>query len=452
MIPHITRMTFTSRLVIIFAMLAVVLGAAWFGLTRGDTAQLSLEAVTGPRPKIDTPRVQYIPTVDIARPVGWTDGAMPTPAPGLAVTAFAKGLDHPRWLYELPNGDVLVAETNSPPRETKGVADVVMTWLMSYAGAGVPSANRITLLRDTNGDGVADARSALLTGLNSPFGMALIGDRLYIANHDGVVAYPFTPGQTKITAAPEKIVALPGGGNHWAKNIVPSADGKSLYISVGSTSNIAEGGIAKEKNRANILELDLATKRFRIYTAGLRNPVGMAWEPAGKRLWTVVNERDMLGSDLAPDYLAVADFGAFYGWPYSYWGGYVDPRVKEPRPGLLQYTKRPEYALGPHTASLGLAFGSLGNFQKGAFIGQHGSWNRKPPSGYKVTFVPFNADGLPNGRMQDVLTGFLDKNGRAQGRPVGVIADSKGGLLVADDVGNVIWRVTGKAPVATAAR
>jgi len=452
MLLYLTHMTLTSRFVIIFAMIAVVLGAAWFGLTHGDTAQMSLEAVTGPRPKIDKPRVQYVPTVDIARPIGWAGNAMPVPATGLAVTAFAKGLDHPRWLYELPNGDVLVAETNSPPRPSAGFSDTVMTWLMSYAGAGTPSANRITLLRDTNGDGVADARSALLTGLNSPFGMALVGGKLYVANHNGIVAYPFTPGQTKITAAPETIVALPGGGHHWAKNIVPSADGKLLYVSVGSTSNIAEGGMANEKNRANILELDLTTKRFRIYTGGLRNPVGMAWEPTGKRLWTVVNERDMLGSDLAPDYLAVADFGAFYGWPYTYWGGYIDPRVKEPRPDLLQYSKRPEYALGPHTASLGLAFGSLGPFQKGAFIGQHGSWNRKPPSGYKVTFVPFSADGLPNGKMQDVLTGFLDKNGRAQGRPVGVIADSKGGLLVADDVGNVVWRVTGKAPVATAAR
>jgi glucose/arabinose dehydrogenase len=445
-------MTRTSRFVIVFAMLAVILGVAWFALTRGDTAQLPLEAVTGARPRIDPPRIQYVPTVDIARPVGWADGAAPVAAPGLAVTAFAKGLDHPRWLYALPNGDVLVAETNSPPRPTKGISDVVMTWLMSYAGAGVPSANRITLLRDTNGDGVADARSALLTGLNSPFGMALVGGKLYVANHDGLIAYPFVPGQTKITAAPEKVLALPGGGNHWAKNIVASADGKSLYIAVGSSSNIAENGIDKEKNRANILELDLATKQFRIFTAGLRNPVGMAWEPQGKRLWTVVNERDMLGSDLAPDYLAVADFGAFYGWPYTYWGGYIDPRVKDARPALLQYTKRPEYALGPHTASLGLAFGSLGPFTQGAFIGQHGSWNRKPPSGYKVTFVPFNAVGYPNGKMQDVLTGFLDKNGRAQGRPVGVITDAKGGLLVADDVGNVIWRVTAKAPVATAAR
>ncbi len=444
-------MTFKSRFVIIFAMLAVVFGVGWFALTRGDTAQLPLQSVTGPRPRIDAPRVQYIPTVDIARPIGWEDGAMPVPAAGLAVKPFARGLDHPRWLYELPNGDVLVAETNSPPREGGGLTGVIMDWLMSYAGAGVPSPNRITLLRDTDGDGVANMRSALLTGLNSPFGMALVGTRLYVANHDGVVAYPFTPGQTKITAAPERIVALPGGGMHWAKNIVPSADGKLLYISVGSSSNIAEGGLAKEKNRADILELDLTTKRYRIFTAGLRNPVGMAWEPAGQRLWTVVNERDMLGSDLAPDYLAVADFGAFYGWPYSYWGGYADPRIKEPRPDLLQYTKRPEYALGPHTASLGLAFGSLGPFGKGAFIGQHGSWNRKPPSGYRVAFVPFNDAGLPDGKMRDVLSGFLDGNGRARGRPVGVIIDRKGGLLVADDVGNTIWRVSARAAAARTA-
>jgi glucose/arabinose dehydrogenase len=239
-------------------------------------------------------------------------------------------------------------------------------------------------------------------------------------------------------------MTLPGGGNHWAKNIIPSADGKILYISVGSGTNIADNGIEAEKNRANVLELDLATRKFRIFTAGLRNPVGMAWEPRAKRLWTVVNERDMMGSDLAPDYMATVELGAFYGWPYTYWGGYVDPRVKPARPDLLQYTKRPEYALGPHTASLGLTFGSLGAFKDGAFIGQHGSWNRKPPSGYKVAFVPFNAAGYPSGPMQDVLTGFLDKNGRAQGRPVGVINDQRGGLLVADDVGNVIWRVTAK--------
>jgi glucose/arabinose dehydrogenase len=441
-------MTLTSRFVIIFAMLAVVVGAGWFALTRGDSARIPLEAVTGTRPKITSPRIQSIPTVDIARPVGWAEGATPAPAPGLAVNAFASGLDHPRWMYALPNGDVLVAETNSPPREGGGITGIVMNWLMSYAGAGVPSANRITLLRDTNGDGVADGRSALLTGLNSPFGMALVGGKLYVANHDAIVAFPFAPGQTKITAAPEKIIALPGGGNHWTKNLIASPDGKTLFIAIGSTSNIAEDGMEKEKNRANILELDLATKSVRIFTAGLRNPVGMAWEPMGKRLWTVVNERDMLGSDLAPDYLARAEFGAFYGWPYTYWGGYIDPRVKEARPALLQYTKRPEYALGPHTASLGLAFGSVGPFQNGAFIGQHGSWNRKPPSGYKVTFVPFNAVGFPGGAMQDVLSGFLDKNGRAQGRPVGVITDAKGGLLVADDVGNVIWRVTGKAPTA----
>ena len=452
MIPHIDDVTMTSRLVIIFAMLAVLGGIGWFALTRGDTAQLPLEAVSGPRPKITDPRVEFVPTIDIARPVGWQGAAKPTAAPGLAVNAFAKDLDHPRWLYELPNGDVLVAETNSPPREGNDLAAYAMYWILRWGGAGVPSANRITLLRDTNGDGVADARSVLLSGLNSPFGMALVGDKLYVANHDALVAYPFTVGQTKITAAPQKIMTLPGGGFHWAKNIVASPDGKFLYIAVGSSTNIAEKGLEQEKNRANILELDLATRSFRIYTAGMRNPVGMAWEPEGKRLWTVVNERDMLGSDLAPDYLAVADFGAFYGWPYTYWGGYPDPRVKERRPDLLQYTKRPEYALGPHTASLGLAFGSLGPFQKGAFIGQHGSWNRKPPSGYKVVFVPFNADGIPNGAMQDVLTGFLDKNGRAQGRPVGVIADSKGGLLVADDVGNAIWRVSAKPGPATATR
>ncbi len=437
-------MTFRARLIIIVAMLAVILGGAWFALSHGDTAQETLDAVSGPHPKITPPRVQNVPTIDIARPVGWSGAATPVAAPGLAVKAFARDLDHPRWLYALPNGDVLVAETNSPPREGNSLTAYAMYGIMKWAGADTPSANRITLLRDTNGDGVADLRTPLLTGLNSPFGMALVGDRLYVANHDGLIAFPYQPGDTKITAPPEKIMSLPGGGHHWAKNIIPSADGTKLYIAVGSTSNIADNGIEAEKNRADVLELDLKTRAFRIFTAGLRNPVGMAWEPVGQRLWTVVNERDMLGSDLAPDYLATVELGAFYGWPYTYWGGYIDPRVRPGRPDLLQYTKRPEYALGPHTASLGLAFGSLGPFQKGAFIGQHGSWNRKPPSGYKVVFVAFNALGYPVGKMQDVLTGFLDNNGRAQGRPVGVITDKAGGLLVADDVGNAIWRVTAK--------
>ena len=431
------------KLLIIVGILAVIAGGLWLAFGGTDVARLSVDAVSGAKPKITDPREQTIPTVKVADAVGWANGAKPTPAAGLAVNEFAGKLDHPRWLYELPNGDILVAETNSPPREGGGVTGFVMRRLMGKAGAGGPSANRITLLRDMNDDGVADQRSVLLTGLNSPFGMALVGDRLFIGNHDALVAYPFRVGQTTITAKPELIVKLPGGGNHWAKNIIASPDGRLIYIGVGSSSNIAENGMEAEDHRANILEVSVEAKTMRIFASGLRNPVGMSWEPKTNALWTVVNERDMLGSDLAPDYMTRVEFGAFYGWPYSYWGGYEDQRV-ERRPDLLQYTKRPDYALGPHTASLGLAFGSLGGLKNGMFVGQHGSWNRVPVSGYKVVFVPFGANGYPNGPMRDVLTGFLTKDGKAQGRPVGVIVDKAGGLLVADDVGNRIWRVSGR--------
>jgi glucose/arabinose dehydrogenase len=415
-----------ARWLIIVALVALVLGGFWYLFGRADVARLPVEAVSGAQPKITDPRIQKIPTIKIADVVGWQGNAQPTPAAGLTVTSFADKLDHPRWIYELPNGDVLVAETNSPPRPKGGVSDYVMGWLMKRAGAGGASANRITLLRDTNGDGVADVRSVFLKGLNSPFGMALVGNRLFIGNHDAVVEVPYKDGDTVITAAPTELVKLPGGGNHWSKNIIASDDGQRLYVAVGSASNIGERGMEAEDHRANILEVSIPAKTMRIYAAGLRNPVGMAWEPTSKALWTVVNERDMLGSDLAPDYMARVDFGGFYGWPYTYWGGFEDSRV-EPRPDLLQYTKRPDYALGPHTASLGLTFGSLGGFKNGMFVGQHGSWNRVPVSGYKVVFVPFSANGFPSGPMQ--------------GRPVGVIVDKAGGLLVADDAGNRIWRV-----------
>jgi glucose/arabinose dehydrogenase len=436
-------MKLRTRILASLVVLALIgTGTIWYFL-RGVPAELSVEAVSGTKPKITPARLENIPTIKIAKPVGWIGNAKPVAATGLAVGEFARDLDHPRWLYELPNGDVLVAESNSPPREGGGITGWIMKILMSSAGAGVPSANRITLLRDANGDGVAEVRTPFLTGLNSPFGMALVGDQLYVGNHNALVAFPYKAGETRITAAPKKVADLPGGGNHWAKNVVASPDGQSLFIGVGSTSNIGENGMDIEVNRANVLELDLKKKSIRIFTAGLRNPVGMAWEPRTKALWTVVNERDMLGGDLAPDYMARVDFGAFYGWPYSYWGGYEDPRVEE-RPDMLQYTRRPDYALGPHTASLGLAFGTLGPFSNGAFVGQHGSWNRKPVSGYKVVFVPFNARGFPDGAMRDVLTGFLDKDGRAQGRPVGVIARKGGDMLVADDVGNRIWRVAAR--------
>lgn len=436
------------RHILIFSglLLAVLAGVAlWFA--QPDVARLPVSAVSGARPRITEPRNQLWPTIKVADVVGWQGSAMPKPAAGLAVQPFARGLYHPRWLLTLPNGDVLVAESNSPKRNVGGITGLVMGWLLNKAGAGVPSANRITLLRDANGDGVAEQRSVLIAGLNSPMGMALLDGQLYIANTDALVRVPFTPGQTKITATPETVVRYPGGGNHWARTVLPSADGKRLYVTVGSASNIAENGTDEEVNRACILEVDPATKTMRIFASGLRNPQGLALEPKSKRLWTTVNERDMLGSDLAPDYLTGVEFGDFYGWPYYYWGGYPDDRVEPKRPDLQEYSKRPDYALGPHTASLGLAFAAgakLGPaLADGAFIGQHGSWNRVPVSGYKVVYVPFGENGFPQkgARAVDVLTGFLDAQGRAQGRPVGVALDGAGALLVADDVGNVIWRV-----------
>lgn len=440
-----------KRILIVLAVILVGTIIAFMVLTRPDEARLPITAVQGVRPQITPPREQSIPTIKIADVVGWKDGAKPTAAAGLEVNAFAAGLDHPRWLYQLPNGDVLVAETNSPPRE-KGfsITNWVMSALLTRAGAGVPSANRITLLRDANGDGVAESRSVLIDGLNSPLGMTLLGDQLYIANTDALVRVPFTVGATRITAKPETVVRYPGGGNHWARNVIVAPDGKHLFVAVGSSSNIAENGLDKETNRANILEVDPVAKTFRVFGAGLRNPQGMALDPGSGRLWTVVNERDMLGSDLAPDYLSSVNLGDYFGWPHSYWGGYIDKRVQPERPDLLEYSKRPDYALGAHTASLGLSFATgqkLGpQFASGAFIGQHGSWNRYPVSGYKVVYVPFGPNGFPikGSKPVDVLAGFLDASGNAQGRPVGVIVDRAGSLLVADDVGNRVWRVSAR--------
>lgn len=440
------------HILIVSGLFLLLVVGAWLWLSQPDQAQLSEAAVTGRAPELSRPRVQTIPTVDIATAVGWPEGAKPTPAAGLQVHAFAAGLDHPRWLYRLPNGDILVAETNSPPREGGGITGMVMGWLMSQAGADTPSANRITLLRDTNGDGTADARSVLIAGLNSPFGMALLGDHLYIANTDALVRVPFTPGQTKITARPEKVVALPAGGFHWARNVIVDPATQRLFVSVGSATNIAEDGIDKETNRAVILDVDPKAKTFRVWAAGMRNPNGMAIEPGSGALWAVVNERDLLGSDMPPDYLARVDIGTFFGWPWNFWGGYVDKRVQPERPDLLEYSRRPDFALGAHTAPLGLTFASDarlgGQFTNGAFVGLHGSWNRKPPSGYKVVFVPFGDNGFPvrDAKPVDVLTGFLNAEGKAQGRPVGVITDASGALLVADDVGNKVWRVSATTP------
>ena len=402
----------------------------------------------GADPVLPPPRDSLFPTVKVAPAIGWPAGATPVAAQGLKVQAFASGLDHPRWLYRLPNGDILVAETNAPPKppETRqGIRGFFEKMIMKKAGAVTPSPDKLVLLRDADGDGVAEVKTDFLTGLMSPFGMALVGDRLYVANADAVVSVPYETGQTRISATPAKLVDLPAGRNHhWTKSLVASPDGTKLYVGVGSNSNVAEYGMAEEVNRANILEIDRQTGASRVYASGLRNPVGLAWNPQSGMLWTSVNERDEIGNDLVPDYMTSVTPGAFYGWPYSYYGQHVDVRVKPQDPALVARAIRPDYALGAHTASLGLTFydGSLmPRFRNGAFVGQHGSWNRSVPNGYNVIFVPF-AGGKPAGPPQDVLTGFLDAQGKAQGRPVGVQTDSRGALLVADDVGNVIWRVS----------
>ncbi|ABD70440.1 L-sorbosone dehydrogenase [Rhodoferax ferrireducens T118] len=415
----------------------------------GEVATLPLSAGIGPEPKLPPPRHTLIPTVNIAPAKGWPSGGKPQAAPGTRVNAFASGLDHPRWLFVLPNGDVLVAETNAPPKpeDAKGIKAWLTGLVMKRAGAAVLSANRITLLRDTDGDGVADQRSALLEGLNSPFGMALVGNALYVATSDAVLRFAYTAGDTRISVPGDKLIDLPAGpiNHHWTKNLIASPDGSKLYVTVGSNSNVAERGMAVETERAAIWEVDIKSGAHRIFASGLRNPNGLAWEPHSGALWTVVNERDELGSDLVPDYMTSVRDGAFYGWPYSYFGQHLDERVTPQRPDLVATAIAPDYALGPHTAPLGLA-SSVGTtlppaFSKGMFIGQHGSWNRRPHSGYKVIFVPFES-GQPVGAPIDVLTGFLSEQGTAFGRPVGVALDRQGALLVADDVGNVVWRVS----------
>jgi glucose/arabinose dehydrogenase len=426
--------------------IALVLGACT------EAAKQPVEAGMGPRPNLLPEVHRLIPTVNVAEATGWPAGQTPTPAAGLRVNAFASGLDHPRWLYVLPNGDVLVAETNAPPKpeDGKGIKGFFMKKAMKKAGAGIPSANRITLLRDADGDGTAEVHDVFLADLNSPFGMALVGSDFYVADTDAVMRFPYTAGATKIDGAGVSVAPLPGGpiNHHWTKNIIASPDGSRLYATVGSNSNVGERGADNEVNRAAILEISPSTGQTQLFASGLRNPNGMAWEPTTGVLWTVVNERDELGSDLVPDYLTSVRRDGFYGWPYSYYGQHVDVRPQPPRPDLVAKALVPDYALGPHTASLGLTFYTGDwfppKYRGGAFIGQHGSWNRKPRSGYKVIFVPF-ANGKPDGAAEDVLTGFLVGD-EAHGRPVGVAVAKDGALLVADDVGNVIWRVTPDTP------
>lgn len=437
---------FISRnllLVISFASLTLPLGAC------GEQETATVGQTFGPSPALPEPETSVFPTVNIAKAIGWPEGGKPVAARGMAVSAFATGLDHPRTLLVLPNGDVLVAETNAPkrPEENTGIKGLITKLVMTRAGADTQSANRITLLRDANGDGVAETRSVFLEGLNSPFGMALVGDDFYVANSDAIMKFPYSSGDTRITAPGVKVADLPAGplNHHWTKDLVAHPDGTRLYATVGSNSNIGENGMDKETNRAAVLEIDRTSGKSRVFASGLRNPNGPAWQPQSGALWVVVNERDELGNDLVPDYMTSVKDGGFYGWPYSYYGQHVDARVQPQRPDLVAKAIVPDYALGAHTASLGLAFNTGKLFQpemaNGAFVGQHGSWNRKPRSGYKVIFVPF-ANGMPSGKPQDVLTGFLTDEGEARGRPVGVAIDRQGALLVADDVGNAIWRVT----------
>ena len=406
----------------------------------------------GPNPQLPAPEKSgLVPTFNIAPAQGWPQGTQPQAPAGFRVTALARGLDHPRWVYTLPNGDVLVAESNKPPPaegaknvHSDGLRGLAMGLVMKRAGAGTPSANRITLLRDTDGDGVADVRTAFMQDLLSPFGMALVGTQLFIATADGVVKVPYETGQTSVNTAPVRVTDLPAGANHhWTKNIIASPDGRKLYATVGSNSNVGDNGMAAEEGRAAIWEVDVETGSKRLFATGLRNPNGLGWEPQSKLLWTVVNERDEWGNELVPDYLTSVKDGAFYGWPWSYWGQHVDTRVNPPNPDMVAKAITPDFGLGSHVAPLGLAFSDArmpGAYASGAFIGQHGSWNRKELTGYNVVFVPF-ADGRPSGPPQPFLTGFLSKDGDAYGRPVGVALDGNGALLVADDVGNVVWRV-----------
>ncbi len=440
------RSILLTLVVSLVLVLAVIVGFSMFG---GPAALPPIRGY-GPNPELPEPNQRLIPVLNVSNATGWVNGEKPVAAEGMEVNAFASGLDHPRWVYVLPNGDVLVAESNAPkrPDDVKGIKGWFFNFFKKKAGGGVPSADRITLLRDADGDGVAETKSVFLDELTSPFGMALVGDTFYVANTDAVVSFPYSEGETEITAEPTKITDLPAGtiNHHWTKGLVASADGTKLYVSVGSNSNVAENGLEAETERAAIWEVDVQTGSHRIFASGLRNPVGMAWDAESGVLWVVVNERDELGNDLVPDYLTSVQDGAFYGWPFSYYGDHVDTRVEPQNPELVASAIAPDYAVGAHTAPLGLT-SSLGNtlparFENGMFIGQHGSWNREPHSGFQVIFVSFT-DGMPSGDPLKVLTGFIkDDSDDAMGRPVGVAIDKLGALLVADDVGNVIWRVT----------
>jgi glucose/arabinose dehydrogenase len=443
-------MRLLKKIAIGLAVVVVILVAAGWWVTRGVPAEFSVLQVSGPDPQLAEPDEQTIPTVEVAEPIGWPDGAAPDAAEGLAVTRFAEGLEHPRVIYAMPGGDILVAETNAPegPRMGGGIRGMIAGFLFRRAGAAVPSPDRLVLLRDADGDGVAEARHVLRDDLSSPSGIAWHDGTLYVANHDAVLAFAYEDGATAVTGSPRKLMDLPPGGGHWMRNIVLSDDGTRLYVAVGSASNIGENGMEAEQGRAAIHELDLASGESRIYASGLRNPNGLGWNPWSGELWVTVNERDMLGSDLVPDYLTNVPIGATYGWPWLYWGENVDSRVEAPMPNfLVEYSRTPEYALGPHVAALGLTFTREGStmgeaFGRGAFVARHGSWNRKPPAGYDVVFVRFDERGNPQGKPVKVLGSFLAGNGQTHGRPTWVAWDKTGALLVSDDTANIVWRVT----------
>ena len=428
-------------------------GGFWF-LTRGDTADLSVEAVTGTDPQLQEGDPQSFPTVQIAEPVGWAAGEAPVAAEGLEVVRFAEGLEHPRTLYALPNGDVLASLTRAPAKDDsdKGVMGTIQGWiegiLFAKAGAAGESPNQIVLLRDEDGNGTAETRKVILEkGLDSPSGLSWKDGTLYVANHNALLAFPYELGSETVTGSPRKLMDLPGGGGHWMRNVELSPDGQNLYVAVGSVSNIGEAGMAVEEGRAMIWEYDLADNRQRQFAVGLRNPNGLDFSPWTGELWTTVNERDMLGSDLVPDYLTNVPIGAQYGWPWVYYKVNRDRRVESPMPRfMMEYVRKPEFALGPHVAALGMVFSKEGDrmgtgFVSGAFIARHGSWNRKPPSGYDVVFVDFDDRGNPVGKPKPVLTGFLKADGTTRGRPTWVEWAGDGSLLVSDDTAGIIWRV-----------
>lgn len=442
-------MAFIRKFLAVIGVLALILGGFLAWSVFGNASDRPIADSMGVRPVLPEPDAQMFPSFSLPKPFGWAAGQKPDAANGLVVTRFAEKLDHPRTMLTLPNGDVLVAETNSPPRTMGGVAGWAMNQFMSRVGAGGPSPDRIVLLRDADANGTAEQRFVLREAdMASPSGMALGQGKLFIANHDAVLAFAFEPGATRLEGKPEKLMDLPPGGHHWMRNLALSKDGKDLYVAVGSASNIAENGSEEEVGRAAIWEIDLETGDRRQFAAGMRNPNGMAWNPSTGELWATVQERDMLGPDLVPDYLTNVPVGVHYGWPWIYWKDVYDLRVDNPMPIYLGgYVRKPEYALGAHTSALGLLFSTGGNrmggrFANGAFVARHGSWNRRPPSGYDVIFVPFDERGNPRGKAVTVLSGFLSDSGdEAFGRPTWLAWDANGALLVSDDTAGIIWRV-----------